>query len=165
MGELNTKNIQLVAGWRCDSCGQLIPNISAGWVEWLADEDDQGNSILRGVRLVHGADLPGREHSCRYDCLKVFRTSKSIVEGLPLERFVGPDGLMLLLSLISSGELPKHEILELAKRVQIPRYELARAIPQRIAQGVCRPLLGPGYYLQSELQELIAWAKTGIVAA
>jgi hypothetical protein len=88
------------------------------------------------------------------------------VEGLPLERFVGPDGLMLLLSLFNSGELRKQEILELAKRVQIPRYELTREIlPQPIAQGVCRPFFGPGYYLQSEMGEVLAWAKGGTVAA
>ena len=83
-----------------------------------------------------------------------------------MERFVGPDGLMLLLSIINYGELPKHEILELTERVQIPRYELIREIlPQPIAQGVCMPFLGPGYYLQSEMREVLAWAKGGTVAA
>jgi hypothetical protein len=39
------------------------------------------------------------------------------VEGLPLERFVGPDGLMLLLSFIATGDMATNEVMELAKRV------------------------------------------------
>jgi hypothetical protein len=49
-----------------------------------------------------------------------------VVEGLSLERFIGPDGLILVLSLLAVGELPTVEVIELAKRVQIPGYELAR---------------------------------------
>jgi hypothetical protein len=52
------------------------------------------------------------------------------VEGLPLERFVEPDGLMMLFSLLADGSLPRAEILELAKRVQIPGYELARDLSE-----------------------------------
>jgi hypothetical protein len=43
-----------------------------------------------------------------------------VVEGLALDRFVGPDGLMLPLSMIAERELPAQEVIELAKRVQIP---------------------------------------------
>jgi hypothetical protein len=47
------------------------------------------------------------------------------VEGLSLERFAGPDGLTLLLSLLAAGELPTTEVIEMAKQVQVPVYELA----------------------------------------
>jgi len=79
-------------GWRCDSCGELITSIDAGWVEWLSSEGDRGQEVLRGLRLVHhGSVLPnGAGQDCRYDRLKEFRNRKTIVEGLPLERFVGP---------------------------------------------------------------------------
>src|SRR5208283_2853607 len=30
------------SSWRCDSCGQLVPDLQAGWVEWLAAEDTRG---------------------------------------------------------------------------------------------------------------------------
>lgn len=106
-------------GWRCATCCQLITSVSDGWVEWLASEDDGGGTILNGLRLVH-------RESCRYDPGAVFRNGRSVVEGLSLERFVGPDGLILLLSLLVAGELPMAEVVELAKRVQIPGYELAR---------------------------------------
>ena len=59
-----------------------------------------------------------------------FRNGKTIVEGLPLERFVGPDGLMMLFSFLAAGSLPRGEILEIAKRVQIPGYVLARSLLQ-----------------------------------
>jgi len=81
-----------------------------------------------------------------------------MVEGLARERFAGPDGLMLLLSFIATGEFSTNDILELAKRVQVPRYELSREIfPQAIACQAFTPFLGEGYYLQSEMKELLTW--------
>jgi hypothetical protein len=52
------------------------------------------------------------------------------VEGLPLEGFVGPDGLMLLLAFLTEDELLKDDVLELAKRVRIPGYEQTRELFQ-----------------------------------
>jgi hypothetical protein len=81
---------------------------------------------------------------------------QSIVEGLSLERFVGSDGLMLLLSFFGAGEMPKDDLLELAKRVQIPGYEQARELfPEAIQTGVLEPSIGDGYYLQSEIRTLL----------
>jgi hypothetical protein len=73
--------------------GELITSIEGGWVEWLASESDRGQEVLRGLRLVHrGSIRPnGKEKDCRYDSLKGFRNGKTILEGLPLERLVGPD--------------------------------------------------------------------------
>ncbi len=136
-------------GWRCASCARLITSVSDGWVEWLASEDANGASILTGLRLVH-------RDSCRYDARMVFGNRRSVVEGLSLECFMGPDGLILLLSLLAAGELPTAEVIELAKRVQIPGYELASNL---VGQGNLRqllpPLLGHGCYLQSEITELV----------
>ena len=139
-------------GWRCATCGQLITSVSDGWVEWLASEDDNGAEILSGLRLVH-------RESCRYDVRTVFRDRQSVVEGLCLERFVGPDGLILLLSLLAAGQLPTAEVVELAKRVQIPGYELARnLVGQENLSQILPPRLGRGCYLQEEIADLIALA-------
>lgn len=148
-------------GWRCDSCADMITSIQAGWVEWLASEDKHGNDILRGLRLVHrGRQKNAPNHNCRYDPLKEFRSGKTIVEGLPLERLVGADGLMTLLSLLAEGELPCREILELVKRVQIPGYELVRNLsPRGQHSKLLSPVLGHGYYLQSEIREMLEWAN------
>jgi hypothetical protein len=147
-------------GWRCATCGQLITRIEDGWVEWLAGEDEDGNALLRGLRLVHWITAsPRPDHACQYDQRHEFKNSRSVVEGLPLGSFVGPDGLMLLLSLIAPGELPINEVLELIKRVQIPGYEQARELfDDAIAQGVLKPSIGEGYYLQSEIEALLGRA-------
>lgn len=152
MNPANRFDLRKFEGWHCASCAQLITSVSDGWVEWLASEDDRGATLLSGLRLVH-------RESCRYDARTVFRNARSVVEGLSLERFVGPDGLVLLLSFLAAGELPAAEVLELAKRVQIPGYELARNLfRQPSLPEVLPPSLGHGCYLQSEIRELIARA-------
>jgi hypothetical protein len=131
-------------------------------VEWLASESDRGQEVLRGLQLVHrGSIRPnGNKEDCRYDLLKEFRKSKTLVEGLPLERFVGPDGLMMLFSFLAAGSLPIGEILELAKRVQIPGYELARSFLQAsTSSNIVTQSLGHGCYLQSEIRQMIALAS------
>jgi hypothetical protein len=148
-------------GWACDCCGELVTSIEDGWVEWLASETDRGVEVFGGLRLVHSGSIPlNREtQACRYDMLKEFRKGKTIVEGLPLARFVGSDGLMMLFSFLAAGHLPLREILELAKRVQIPGYELARSLPRESSSSnVVTEFLGHRCYLQSEMREMIALA-------
>jgi hypothetical protein len=146
---------RLAAGWRCCSCGELITRIQDGWVGWLAGDDVQGTARLRGLRLVH------KTPDCQYDEHQEFRNDQSIVEGLALERFVGPDGLMLLLSFLASGEFPRDEVLELIKRVQIPHYEQAsEPIHRALELGALVPAIGQGYYLQSEMRLVLGWAKS-----
>jgi hypothetical protein len=155
---LGTVN-RISVGWKCNACGQLITRIKDGWVEWLAVEDQHKRTYLTGVRLVHRLPArPGKRgpHSCRYDARRQFRKDRSIVEGLSLESFVGPDGLMLLLSLVATGEMPVTDILELAKRVQIPGYELIRDLPRQITRRFTDPSIGDGFYLQSEIQAVLA---------
>lgn len=142
------------ASWHCDCCAQLITSVHDGWVEWLASEDDKGATVVNGLRLVH-------RESCRYDTHTVFRNRRSLVERLSLERFIGPDGLILLLSLLAAGELPTIELIELAKRVQIPGYELARnLVGERNLLGFLSPSLGHGCYLQWEIAELLRRAMS-----
>jgi len=147
------------AGWHCDGCAGLITSVRDGWVEWLASEDDSGATVVNGLRLVH-------RESCRYDARTVFRNRRSVVEGLSLERFVGPDGLILLLALLAGGEMPAIEVIELAKRVQIPGYELARNLvgEENLLQLV-KPSLGHGCYLQSEIDEVLKRAVRNQKAA
>jgi hypothetical protein len=81
------------------------------------------------------------------------------VEGLPLERFVGPDGLMMLFSFLAAGTLPRTEVLQLAKRVQLPGYELAQSLVRRsIPSKLITHFLGHHCYLQSEICEMMALA-------
>ena len=153
------------AGWWCSSCGELITSIEDGWVEWLVGgEDEKGASTISGLHLVH-RDSGSTGRCCRYDPRQEFAEHLSIVEGLPLARFVGPDGLMLLLLFLASGEMPKQEVLELAKRVQIPGYEQSRELLRNmIEQGLFSASMAEGFYLQSEIQTVLQWALRTEVA-
>lgn len=160
-------------GWICSTCGELISDIEDGWVEWLAGLDERGGTRLRGLKLVHRYQVHrnrvqrnrvrgSKRTNCQYNDRLEFKRDQSIVEGLPLDRFVGVDGLMLLLSLIAEGEMPRIEVLELAKRVQIPGYEQTRALfHEAIDVGLMAPLIGEGFYMQSEIRELLSWAAYG----
>lgn len=152
----------VVPGWKCTACGQFITGVEDGWVEWLSNEDEQGSPRLSGLRLVHRKGRASQGSSCQYDPQREFRNDRSIVEGLPLDRFIGSDGLMLLLSLIAQSELPQEEVLELTKRVQIPGYEQVRQIYQtEISEGLLETSIGKGFFLQSEIGLLLRWASFG----
>ena len=151
------------SSWRCDSCGQLVPDLQAGWVEWLAAEDTRGKPKVSGLRLVHRRNTSARSpepFGCRYNPRDEFRKNRGIVEGLALDRFAGPDGLMLLLSMIAERELPTQELIELAKRVQIPGYEAVHElVHDAVSEGVIAPSISPGFYLQCEIWDVLKWAN------
>jgi hypothetical protein len=160
------ENKPILVGWRCDFCGEIIPSLNAGRVEWLATAGEQETPKASGLQLVHSESASTRQsapHGCRYEPRDEFRKNRNIVEGLPLERFVGPDGLVLILSLIAEHELPTEELLELTRRVQIPGYEQARELFERaLSEGVVMPAIAPGYYLQCEVQDVLEWAMRRI---
>jgi len=166
VGVMTDKSIR--SGWRCDSCGELVSDLQAGWVEWLAAEDVKGKSKVSGLRLVHCRNHGPRQrepHGCQYNPRAEFRRNRGIVEGLALERFAGSDGLMLLLSMIAERELPLQELIELAKRVQIPGYEAAyELVHDAVSEGVIAPCISSGYYLQCEIWDVLRWAKGRIPA-
>ena len=146
-----------MAGWTCGSCEELITSVEDGCVEWLATEDATGEH-LTGFRLVHRQrDLP--TPTCRYDQRLEFARNQSIVEGLSLESFVGADGLMLLLSFLAQSSASTGEVLELAKRVQVPGYELVRdCIQPAVTAGFFHPAISHAFPLQSEIVGVLRWA-------
>ncbi len=167
MDERNNTQSRSGMGWRCGTCGRPITRIEDGRVEWLACLDERGDTRIKAVRLVHAntadSSAPG---GCQYDARREFQNGGSVVEGLPLQRFVGADGLMLLLSLLAAEEMPRNELLELAKRVQIPGYELTHELfDEAIADGAYTPSIAPGYYLQSEIWALFRWANQEVKSA
>lgn len=151
------------SGWRCDSCGELVSDPQTGWVEWLAAEDNEGKPKVGGLRLVHRRNTGprGRDpYGCQYDPRDEFRQNRGIVEGLSLDRFASPDGLMLLLSMIAERELPVQEVIELTKRVQIPGYEAVyEVVHDAIREGVIAPSISSGFYLQCEIWDVLKWAR------
>ena len=157
------KSKSIRSGWRCDSCGELVSDLQAGWVEWLAAEDARGKTKVSGLRLVHRRSANPRlpkPHGCQYNPRDEFRKNHSLVEGLALDRFAGPDGLMLLLSMIAERELPVRDLIELAKRVQIPGYEAVQElVHDAVSEGVIAPSISQGFYLQCEILDVVRWAK------
>jgi hypothetical protein len=151
------------SGWRCDSCGELVSDLQAGWVEWLAAEGARRKPRVSGLRLVHRGNTgarPPEPYGCGYDSRDEFRKNRGIVEGLALDRFAGPDGLMLLLSMIAERELSLQELIELAKRVQIPGCEAAyELVHDAVSEGVIAPCISSGFYLQCEIRDVLKWAK------
>jgi hypothetical protein len=140
-----------------------VSDLQAGWVEWLAAEDANGKPEAGGLRLVHHRNIRPThqdQYGCRYNPRDEFRKNRGIVEGLPLDRFVGPDGLMLMLSLLAERELPLQELIELAKRVQIPGYEAVyELVDDAVSEGVIAPCISSGFYLQCEIWDVLKWAK------
>jgi hypothetical protein len=149
-------------GWVCDTCGTIISKFEDGWVEWLV-LDRHGKAHIEGLRIVHtrspftqNEDNPG----CRYNVHDEFRHGRKIVEGLSLGSFVGPDGLMLLLSFLAAGAFPRNETLELIKRVQIPGYErISPYFQEAMEARVMVPAIGNGYFLQSEIRALLKYGE------
>jgi hypothetical protein len=140
-----------------------VPDLQTGWVEWLAAEDTRGKPKVSGLRLVHRRNTSARSpepYRCRYNPRDEFRKNREIVEGLALDRFAGPDGLMLLLSMIAERELPPQEPIELAKRVQIPGYEAAyELVHDAVSEEVIAPCISSDFYLQCEIWDMLKWAK------
>jgi hypothetical protein len=67
---------------------------------------------------------------------------------------------MLLLSMIAEHALPAPELIELAKRVQIPGYEAVHElVHEAVSEGVILPSISSGFYLQCEIWDVLKWAK------
>ncbi|MGA7513006.1 MAG: hypothetical protein WBW46_08925 [Candidatus Sulfotelmatobacter sp.] len=67
---------------------------------------------------------------------------------------------MLLLSMIAERELPAQELIELAKRVQIPGYEAVHElVHDAVCEGVITPSISSGFYLQCEIWDVLKWAQ------
>jgi hypothetical protein len=134
------------SGWRCDSCGELVSDLQAGWVEWIAADDTKGRPKVSGLRLAHLRKTSPRSpepHGCQYNPQDEFRKNRGIVEGLALDRFAGPGGLMLLLCMIAERELPVQELAHDA-----------------VSEGVIAPSISSGFYLQCEIWDVLKWANT-----
>jgi hypothetical protein len=102
--------------WTCDRCGEAINDVAKGYVVW--DRRDDGPE---GFRIIH----QGRCDD------KAYRSS------MPLDEFLGVDGLNYLLSFLSLGPLRSgagerpvvrdiDAFVDFVRRVQLPGYEAVR---------------------------------------
>jgi hypothetical protein len=118
--------------WRCDTCGGMIDGMEAGNVEWLSER--MGSRLIaRGFHIVHHGSAspfngPANCYQHQYAAGRL---------DLPLEDFVGINGIVQLLSFLDIGAFHEpdfrghaigdmREFVELFRRVQVPYYEEAR---------------------------------------
>ncbi len=147
--------------WICDTCGENIENQKDGWVEWIVvrnGEEREG----RDLRLVHHmpASPLGKPQGCQFDEKTEFSKDQGILADLPLENFLGSNGLMRLLSFLSQNELPKEEVLEMIKRLFIPGYDVARHHFKRaIYEGVFEPNMPENYYFLHDIEATIEFLE------
>jgi hypothetical protein len=67
--------------------------------------------------------------------------------------------------MIAERELPVQELIELAKRGQIPDYEAVHElVHDAVREGVIAPPISSGLYLQCEIGDVLKWAKYRISA-
>jgi len=136
--------------WICDVCGKPV-NEQDGWVEWIETPREDEKDVVHGLRLVHHAT------SCQYNRKLIYKQGGSLGDG-PLENYLGVDGLILLLSMLSQHRWDEGELLDIIQRLHIPHYEEARPFFNDGLDHI-EPNLPPGYYWQDELIKI---AQSGI---
>lgn len=147
-------------GWICDTCGKRIKNAGQGWLQWVSRYE---GDVLHGrdLQIVHHStasplkDRMGRQ-GCYFSDAEELRKDGGTTSGGHLATFLGPDGLMQLLSFIQSGEAPAAQTIEVIKRLHIPGYESARPfLEQAVSEGIIEPNMPNGFYWQNELSQVI----------
>lgn len=109
--------------WTCDTCGEEIDRVVDGYVVWRVVDDEKHK--YGDYRIVH-------QERCDPGSNRGFNSS------MPLESFLGEEGLAMLLSWLSHGPLvgssermPEvndfDEYVDLVRRLHTPYYEQARA--------------------------------------
>lgn len=148
--------------WTCDTCGQVIKSVEDGWVEWIEFARPDGTYLGRDLRLVHHAPASPRKPrgSCQFDQHAESRRDRGTVHDLSLDEFVGTDGLISLLEMISEGRVPTEEVLTLIQRLHVPGYEQARHhFAEAIREGVFEPNTKPGYYTVADIAKGLKWVR------
>ena len=110
---------QPLTKWYCDVCGNIIEDISEGYVIWKKTKELKSH----GFKIVHKTKCDLKDH----------------VASNELKKFLGDKGLAYLLSKLSLGPIMGHinqesrcgvndfdEFVDFIRRLQTPYYEQAR---------------------------------------
>jgi hypothetical protein len=145
--------------WFCDVCGEPITKAEDGWVEWVEISHDDGPRAMRDLRLVHhrpASPLKDSPKACQFNSQEEYRKDNGSLSDLSLEYFLGPDGLMFLLSKVQHGPGPAEMWIKMIKRLHIPGYELARRHFDRALKiGIIENDNYPGFYNQRQIKEVL----------
>ena len=118
-----------IGPWYCDTCGEIIDGAENGMLQWLTHSDGDRH-VGRDLRIVHhfSASPLGGANGCYPDERHELKADRSTLSDHPLEKVLGPDGLVILLSLIEDGKLPAREVNRVIMRLFVPGYERATAV-------------------------------------
>lgn len=119
---------QPLTAWTCDTCGDQINDPQNALVTWRVSDERPYYDFL----VVH-KNRRGDEEAARCDP----GSRAGYTHSLELDRFLGADGLTMLLSWLSAGPViggahPRiatrdlDEYVDLVRRMQVPHYERAR---------------------------------------
>ncbi len=112
----------------CDKCLGEILRPEQGQLEWLVRVEG-GKEIGRGLRLVHVNTCSPQivdDWGCQYCLEDEYKRDGSGIYGSAISDFLGPEGLLRLLELLTRGVLPVDDVVEMIKRLHVDGYELAR---------------------------------------
>jgi hypothetical protein len=140
--------------WICDFCGGPINKPEDGLVEWVDFEESKPG---RSLRLVHNSKYVtgSRKDSCTLNDAELVSDKESVGSN-SLADYIGDNGLMHLLTLISESTLSTHDVLEMIKRLHITGYEQARKhFKEAINAGVFEPNTKKNFYSQSDIEATI----------
>jgi hypothetical protein len=148
-------------GWTCDECGERITRAGDGWLEWVKSDrtgtNGQREGFSRTVRIVHqiqASPLRGKsKDGCYLNDRREMAKDGGITSGAPLETFLGNEGLILLLSLVSSEKEAEQEFLIAIQRLHVFGYEQAMPFfQQAIEDGEIEVNLPRGFYLENQIE-------------
>jgi hypothetical protein len=136
----------------------MITSSQDGYIEWIISTDRNGRRRGHGLRLVHqflASPLGGR-NGCQSDPGTVERRYHGLLYDQTLTDFLGADGLMRSVELITKDALPTAEVVEMIKRLHIPGYELARQHSEHAQRDDVLELDAvPDYWRQTEISAIL----------
>ncbi len=150
----------------CDTCGEKINSPEQGRIEWFSFNDENGVRRHCNLRLVHDIlvsplkKMNLKRKGCAFDLHEEFFKSEGSVESHALSEFLGPDGLMRLLSFIANAEFPVADVIRMIKRLNIPGYETARHFFRRaVNEGVILQGVSEDYPEQKDINAVLEWLQ------
>ena len=153
------EGVELTLGpWNCDTCGQVIIQPNQGMLQWFKRKDN-GRHLGRDLRIVHhiAASPLSESTGCYPDEGQERAKDGSTLYDEHLDQMLGPDGLVRLLLLVEDGLFPTSDVSRVIMRLFVPGYERARPYFQKaVSTGLVDPGLVDDYFLQTQLQEIVA---------
>ena len=132
--------------WICDKCKEPIMSAEEGWFKWIKNLNDE---TLSGFKIIH-------HPTCKQPGPKIQKSGLT-APGDPLNEFLGTDGLIRLLELMSNTNPEnQHELLEMIQRLHVPGYEAALPHFEKAhAKGqLVPPSKGVYYPTMKKIQEI-----------